>query len=279
MTASNSLVVLITGCSSGIGRSIATEALSRGLRVIATARRPNSIDDLRAIGAQAMTLDVTASREELVQFAEQAVAIYGQVDVIINNAGYLQFGAVEEVSPEQLRAEFETNFFGAINLTNVFVPHFRARKTGTILNISSQAVFLGLPGSGAYTASKAALDAVSKVWAAELRPFNIRAASINLGLFRTSAAVNMQEQATEACLSLIPLPLFTYLSLGIIGKEPGDPRKAAGKIIDLITKDKDLPVRLALGEDAVGACDLDIQTQARNMEEWREFGLGTNCDA
>ncbi|KAF9265302.1 putative short-chain oxidoreductase [Marasmius fiardii PR-910] len=278
MTASNSLVVLITGCSSGIGHSVATEALARSLRVIATARRPGSIDDLRTIGAQTMTLDVTASSEDLVQFAEQAIAVYGQVDVVINNAGYFQYGAMEEVSPEQFRAQFETNLFGTINLTNVFVPHFRARKTGTILNISSQAVFAGFPGSGAYAASKAALDAVSKVWAAELRPFNIRVTAISLGSFRTAVATNMKNQATEIeCYREIHK--FREIFRENTGKEPGDTQKAASKMLDLvINPSEDLPVRLALGDTALEFLEQDIRAQVRDMEEWGAFGMGTNVD-
>ncbi|KAF9265297.1 NAD(P)-binding protein [Marasmius fiardii PR-910] len=141
MSGSDSLVVLITSCSSGIGRTIATEALSQAL---------NCIDTLRTVGAHTMTLDMTASREDLVHFAKQAVAVYGQVDLLVNNAGYFQFGTAEETlclsSPEQLRAQFETNLFGTINLTNACVSHFRARGTGTTLNISSMMAYLTWPG-------------------------------------------------------------------------------------------------------------------------------------
>ncbi|KAF9265287.1 putative short-chain oxidoreductase [Marasmius fiardii PR-910] len=274
---SDPLVVLITGCSSGIGRSIAMEALRRGLRVIATARRPNSIDDLRETGAQTMTLDVTASHEELVQFAERAIVVYGQVDVIVNNAGYVQFGAVEEVSPEQHRSQFETNYFGTVDLTNVFIPHFRARKTGTILNISSASVFLGVPGSGGYAASKAALDAVSKVWAAELRPFNIRVVSINLGSFRTAILTNMQYPTTDIdCYQKIHEVREKYRAM-MTGKGPGDAPKAASKILDLLSNpSEDLPGCLALGDDAVAFLELGIRSHIRDMEVWRAFGTGTS---
>lgn len=106
--------------------------------------------------------------------------ISGQVDYLINNAGFLQGGAIEENTPEENLAQFNTNFFGVINVTNAFLPHFRARKQGTIVNISSQGALLCIPGAGIYCASKAALDATSETWANELADFNIRCVSIQV---------------------------------------------------------------------------------------------------
>ncbi|KAJ7911816.1 hypothetical protein B0H13DRAFT_2327951 [Mycena leptocephala] len=161
-------VILITGCSTGFGRELALAALTAGLRVIATARRPETLASLHEKGAKTLRLDVTASTEELKQFASEALLLFGQVDYLVNNAGFLQGGAIEENTPEENIAQFNTHFFGVINLTSALLPHLRERKCGTIVN--------------------AALDALSDTWARELAPFNIRSISIQLGSFRTSVA-------------------------------------------------------------------------------------------
>ncbi|KAF5372641.1 hypothetical protein D9758_005280 [Tetrapyrgos nigripes] len=271
-------VILITGCSSGLGRSIATEALSRGLRVVATARRLEAISDLKEQGAKALALDITATQADLEQFAAKAIALFGQVDILVNNAGYYQFGAIEENSPEQIQAQFATNFFGLVNLTNTFLPHFRERKTGFIANIGSQSSYAAFPGAGIYGASKAAVDYVSQVWAKELKEFNIRTVSIGPGMFRTSAATNMIFQSKElSCYGGLHKQRDMYVAYG--GNEPGDPKKAAAKILDLVTSDKDVPGRLPIGDDAVALLAQTMQAETKELEAWSEFGKGTNFDA
>ncbi|KAL0061807.1 hypothetical protein AAF712_011325 [Marasmius tenuissimus] len=270
-------VILITGCSSGFGRMVATEALSRGLRVIATARRPETIADLRTKGAETLSLDITSDQKTLENFASNAIKIHGQIDILVNNAGYLQIGAMEEVSPEQLRAVFETNFFGTVNITTAILPHFRERRTGLIVNISSVSAFSPFPGMGIYGTTKAALDSASKAWGKELAPFNVRSVSINPGRFRTSIGSVLKTPSRE-------IDAYSELHKGLewyranAGKEPGDPQKAARKILDAITSNEELPARLVLGDNAILSLEADVQAQVKNMERWREFGKGTNVD-
>ncbi|KAL0564359.1 hypothetical protein V5O48_017690 [Marasmius crinis-equi] len=276
-TTTDSPVILITGCSSGFGRQIAQEALRRGLRVIATARRLETLADLRGKGAEILSLDITIDQGSLRIFAEEAIKMFGQVDILVNNAGYFQGGAVEEVSPEQFRAQFETNLFGTVNVTNAFLPHFRERRAGLIANISSMGGYFAYPGSGVYGATKAALDYMSKAWAKELAPFNIRAVSINAGQFRTSMGYNMKVPSEQIdCYEESHAVLEDYRAS--CGEVPGDTGKAAKKILDFITSDGELPSRLALGEDAVALLDLEIEKEVKDMEKWREFGKGTNVD-
>ncbi|KAJ7918896.1 hypothetical protein B0H13DRAFT_1606821, partial [Mycena leptocephala] len=141
---------LITACSTGLGRELALAALASGFRIIATARRVEKLDDLENRGAKTLPLDVTWSIENLVAFA---------VDYLANNAGYAQGGAIEEVSPKEALEQFNTNFFGLVNTTNAFLPHFHSRRAGTLVNLSSEITCHPLPGAGLYCASKAALDA------------------------------------------------------------------------------------------------------------------------
>ncbi|KAL0061813.1 hypothetical protein AAF712_011331 [Marasmius tenuissimus] len=277
MTDSHFPVILITGCSSGFGRLIAIEALGRGLRVIATARRLEAMADLRKRGAETLSLDITSDQKTLENFASEAIKVHGQVDILVNNAGYLQIGAMEEVSTEESRALFDTNFFGTINFTTTFLPHFRERRTGLIVNISSMAAYFAYPGAGVYSAAKAALDSVSKVWAKELAPFDIRSVSINPGLFRTSVASASKTPSRDIdAYSEIREGFKQYRANS--GKEPGDPEKAVSKILDVITSNEELPARLPLGEDAVSLLDAEIQAEVKDMERWRDFGKGTNAE-
>ncbi|KAF9076973.1 hypothetical protein BDP27DRAFT_1203550, partial [Rhodocollybia butyracea] len=142
--------------------------------VIATARRLSAIEDLKDKGAQTFTLNVDDTPQELKSFAEKAIGAFGQIDILVNNAGWLLGGAIEENTPDEVKAQFDTNFFSVINITNAFLPHLRSRKTGTIVNISSQGSYLALAGAGIYSASKAALECITDTWAKELAPFNVR---------------------------------------------------------------------------------------------------------
>ncbi|CAK5271709.1 unnamed protein product, partial [Mycena citricolor] len=184
-------VVLITGCSSGLGRELALAALNAGMRVIATARRIDTLSDLASRGAKVLPLDTTASPRDLAQFVELAIGQYGQIHCLINNAGYLQGGALEEIGHAANMAQFDTNFFGVLNLTHALLPHFRSLppKTCAIVNISSQGAILNLAGAGIYCASKAALDSVTAVWAKELQPWGVRCTAIHVSPFTAPSSL------------------------------------------------------------------------------------------
>ncbi|KAJ7784955.1 putative short-chain oxidoreductase [Mycena maculata] len=272
-------VVLITGCSTGFGREIALASLSAGLRVIATARRPDTLRSLEEGGAKALKLDVTSSADELKAFASEAVALYGQVDVLINNAGFLQGGAVEENSHEENLAQFNTNFFGVINVTNAFLPHFRSRKQGTIVNISSQGSALCIPGAGIYCASKAALDAISDTWARELAPFGIRCVSIQPGAFRTSVAEAGNTKTAGATIEgYRGAHEWVESFCRGAGKERGDTKIAAAKIVEFVSvgPQRALPMRLPIGEDAYENMKAFYVRNLGDVEAWREVSTGTD---
>ncbi|KAJ7613649.1 dehydrogenase [Mycena polygramma] len=271
-------VVLITGCSTGFGRELAKEALSANLRVIATARRPETLDSLKELGAKTLRLDVTASTEELKQFASEALSLYGQVDYLINNAGFLHAGALEENTHEENLAQFNTNFFGLINVTTAFLPHMRERKRGTIVNVSSQGPWVCPPGAGIYCASKAAVDAISATWASELAGFGIRCISIQLGSCRTSvwgnnlkvAKVRIDDKGYDAMHD------FIVEFNQIAGKERGDTAIAATKLIAAVTSESALPVRLALGEDAYEYGKAFYEKGLEELKMWKEVSTGTD---
>jgi NAD(P)-dependent dehydrogenase (short-subunit alcohol dehydrogenase family) len=180
-------VWLITGCSSGFGRQLVLAALAAGDSVLATARRPEQLDGLVAAGdgrVRTAALDVTdpASVEAAV---EAAIAEFGRIDVVVNNAGHGSVGAVEELTMRELRDLMEIMFFGAVSVTKAVVPRLRAQGSGTIVQISSMGGQLSPPGFGAYCAAKFALEGLSEALSAELAPFGVRVLIVEPGSFRT----------------------------------------------------------------------------------------------
>ncbi len=196
-----SRVVMVTGCSSGIGRATALHLANLGWEVFATARRREAILDLEAFGCRTLGLDVTDERSmcDAVRAVEEAE---GAVGVLVNNAGYSQSGAVEAVPLERVRAQFETNLFGAIRLAQLVLPGMRAQRWGRIVNVSSMGGRLVFPGGGIYHASKYALEAVSDALRFEVQAFGIGVVVVEPGLIRTrfcDAAVDtMTCVATES---------------------------------------------------------------------------------
>jgi NAD(P)-dependent dehydrogenase (short-subunit alcohol dehydrogenase family) len=183
-------VILITGCSSGIGRAAALHLAALGHTVIATARRVDDLADLAAAGCRTLPLDVTD--EGSMRAAVDAVeASDGRIDVLVNNAGYSQSGAVESVPLARTRSQFETNVFGPLRLTQLVLPGMRRRGTGRIVNVSSMGGRLVFPGGGVYHASKYAVEALSDALRYELRPFGIAVVIIEPGLIKTNFAATV----------------------------------------------------------------------------------------
>jgi NAD(P)-dependent dehydrogenase (short-subunit alcohol dehydrogenase family) len=178
-------VVLITGCSSGIGKATALAAAARGHRVYATAREPGSLGDLAGGGRiRILALDVTDTNS-IGRAVASVLSESGRLDVLVNNAGYGQYGAVEEVTAEEWRREFDVNLFGAIEVTRAVLPAMRQRRSGTIVNVSSIAGKIAIPFAAPYCASKHALEAVSDSLRVEVAPFGIRVVVVEPGPIAT----------------------------------------------------------------------------------------------
>jgi NAD(P)-dependent dehydrogenase (short-subunit alcohol dehydrogenase family) len=180
-----SKAVLVTGCSSGIGRATAERLATTGWSVYATARRPESLTALEAAGCRTLALDVTdeASMRSAVDAVEEAE---GAVGVLVNNAGYSQSGAIESVPMERVRAQFETNVFGLVQLTQLVLPKMRAQRWGKIVNLSSMGGRLVFPGGGFYHATKYAVEAISDALRFEVKGFGIDVIIVEPGLIRTA---------------------------------------------------------------------------------------------
>lgn len=178
-----SKVVLITGCSTGIGRDLAERLSGCGYMVVATARRLEAVDDLKV--ALKLQLDVTQPKS-IRQAVDFTLQQFGQIDVLVNNAGYTMLGALEEVSDEQTRHVFDVNVFGALRMIRAVAPVMRKQRDGRIINVSSIAGKLSTPVNGTYSATKFAIEALSDALRLELAPFGIQVVVIEPGAIKTN---------------------------------------------------------------------------------------------
>ena len=176
--------VLVTGCSTGIGRAAAQALLARGHTVWATARRPETLADLAAAGAHVTALDVTDEASMSAAVAEVEAA-HGAVGTLVNNAGYGEYGAVEEVEMDKVRAMFETNVFGLARMCQLVLPGMRAAGRGRIVNLSSMGGRMTFPLGGYYHATKYAVEALSDALRVEVRPFGIQVVVVEPGVTRS----------------------------------------------------------------------------------------------
>jgi NAD(P)-dependent dehydrogenase (short-subunit alcohol dehydrogenase family) len=247
-----SKVWFVTGSSSGFGRSLVEEVIARGDRVVATARDPRALAELVARAPErvlALRLDVTRP-DELDAAVAAALARFGALDVLVNNAGFSIVGALEETPEAELRATMELMFFGAVAATRALLPHFRQRGAGTVVQISSIGGLSTAPGFGAYCAAKHALEGLSECLAAEGAPFGLKVLIVEPGAFRTSlfgSAFRTMPPHEAYAASVGPTRAYVAASAGT---QAGDPAKAATAIADAVAAGCPT-LRLPLGADAV----------------------------
>jgi NAD(P)-dependent dehydrogenase (short-subunit alcohol dehydrogenase family) len=259
-------VRLITGCSSGFGRALVDAALARGDRVVATARRVESLADLAGERVLAVALDVT--RQDQINAAiSAALDRFGRIDVLVNNAGYSTVGAVEEIDVDDLRALMETTFFGAVALTKAVLPHMRERGSGAIVQMSSQGGQMSFAGGGAYAAAKFALEGLSEALADEIGPHGIRTLIVEPGAFRTELMGSHFGRSRELDAYADTVGRARAYLDSAHGTQPGDPRKAATAIIAALAA-PDPPLRLALGADAVDAIRAKHERLRADLDGW-----------
>ncbi len=233
--------VLITGCSTGIGRATALRLNADGWKVVATARKPESIADLASAGCQTLALDVTddASMEAAVS---QIEAEHGSVGALVNNAGYSQSGAVESVLLDEARAQFETNVFGLSRLSQLVLPGMRKAGAGRIINISSMGGKLVIAGGGWYHATKHAVEALSDAMRFEVAPFGVDVVIIEPGAIKTEfgeTAVSAMEKNDDSgpytsfnrAMGQATLDAYEKGPLKLLGGEPDDVAKKIEKAL------------------------------------------------
>ena len=278
---SSSRVWLITGCSSGFGRALASAVLARGEYVIATCRQPVALTELAAqypATCRVHELDV-ANAAQVQTVVAQAAEAFGRLDVVVNNAGFGLIGAFEELGEEQIARSFETNFFGAMAVIRAALPILRAKGRGHIVNISAAAVISNYAGFSIYGATKWALEGASEALAVELRPLGIRVTLVEPGPFRTEfigLSMERGERQIPACEATSGR--FLRLLQSMDGKQPGDPAKAAIAIMAAVDSDSP-PLRLVLGRYANEKRRKQLADAERERSAWESVGLPTDFTA
>lgn len=272
---------LITGCSTGLGRHLAQAVLERGWNAVVTARNPATIQDIVAPhpdAALALALDVTDGTQ-VAEAVRQAEARFGGVDVLVNNAGYGYRAAVEEGEEADVHEMFAANFFGSLAMIKAALPGMRARRHGTIVNLSSIAGRRSNPGSGYYSATKFALEGMSDALRKEVGPLGIKVIVVEPGPFRTDFAGRSLKQS--------PVAIADYAETAgrrrkendtAHGRQRGDPVRGAQVVIAAVEA-PDPPFRLLLGRDAVEIARAELDTQLAELAAWEDVSVTTDFPA
>jgi NAD(P)-dependent dehydrogenase (short-subunit alcohol dehydrogenase family) len=271
---------IITGASRGLGRAIAASALAAGDNVVAAVRRPESVADLEAAHSntfQAVTFDARDA-EAASGLIEAALARFGRVDVLVNNAGRAVVGAVEEVGDAPLRELMDLHLFGPAALVRAALPVMRGQGGGTIVQMSSQGGRRTFPGVSAYCASKFALEGWSESLAAEVAPFGVRVMIVEPSRFRTDFNTAETLEFTEASeVYGEALAAVRADMAGADGRQEGDPAKAADIITTLVHSDE-VPLRLPLGAEAVQRLSTAYRQSLDEVERWAETARSADFD-
>ena len=274
-----SKVWLITGSSRGLGRELARAVLDAGHRLVATARK---VDDLRDLAARyegavrPVALDVTDAAAARAAVAV-ATSAFGRLDVVVNNAGYANVNSIEDMAEDDFRAQIETNYFGVVNVTRAALPMLRAQRDGHIIQVSSIGGRGASPGLGAYQSAKWAVGGFSEILAKEVGPLGIRVTVVEPGGMRTDWAgssmrideIRSDYQATVGARS-------SHLRENADAMR-GDPAKVAQAILR-IASEKEPPVRLLLGSDAVFLAGANAVARAEEDAKWKALSLSTDVD-
>lgn len=270
---------LITGASSGFGAAFARYALTQGHDVVLTARRLNLVEEIASSApdrALAVQLDVT-QRAQIANAVSSAVDRFGGIDVLINNAGYGIVGALEETPEAELRALMETNFFGAVAMTQAVLPLMRKQQQGAIVMMSAVGGQAAFSGFAACSAAKFAMEGWTEGLAKEIAPFGIKTMLVEPGAFRTDfagPALRHMPKMDAYAETVGPVRDFARI---MDGTQPGDPMKGVAAVAEALKKETP-PLRLALGDDAVDFIRLHAQGVLSDIASWETVSRSVNLD-
>ncbi|KAF2014070.1 NAD(P)-binding protein [Aaosphaeria arxii CBS 175.79] len=286
------LVWLVTGCSSGLGQQIALAILAHDDCVIATARQLTDLEYLNTIEggrerAYCTSLDVTNPCDRIHEQLKKAIAYFGRVDVLVNNAGFVVSGVWEEVSDAEVRQQFETNFFGTMKVTRCVLPYMRNARSGVILFMGSIAGWHGVGAGGPYSASKFAIEGAAESLSKEVSHLGIRTHVLVLGQFRTNI---LEESRKCGTVDLIGIQEYDAIKAEMVvrhkkthGKQPGDPKAAAERVLDIARLENlsekeriGLGLRVPLGSDAIDVIQLKCSKTLDSLEKWVDFAHSTD---
>ncbi|KAL9559432.1 hypothetical protein PS6_000754 [Mucor atramentarius] len=275
-----SKVWLITGCSSGIGESVAIEALKRGDKVVATSRNLQKLEKAfekhgKNDSLLLKKIDVTDDFEVIKKTVDEIVGAVGQIDFLINNAGYVEENLLEFASTKQAYDQFNTNVFGLLSVTRAVLPHMRSKKTGVIVNVSSGAGWDGFPITGLYAASKFAVEGLSIALRKEVEQFGIK---VLVAEPEKNMVKITEHEAYKEMLDGYKNNTALYH-----GQQPGDPNKLAKLLVDVVRQEngaanREFPDILPLGEDAYYMVKGRAENGLKTIEKWKDFAFGVKFD-
>ncbi|MEO5859232.1 MAG: oxidoreductase [Pyrinomonadaceae bacterium] len=275
---SDKKIWFITGCSTGFGRALATNLLESGYRVAVTARNADKVADLVAINpenALAVNLDVT-DKQQVADAVTKAEEHFGRIDVLVNNAGFGYFGAIEESDEAEVRSMFETNFWGLAEMTRAVLPKMRERRSGTIVNISSIGGFVSFPGLGYYHATKYAVNGFSEALKKEVEPLGIKVVLVQPSGFRTDWAGRSANDAPNTIVDYAETAGTNQANIrGYSGNQPGDPVRAAKAIIQAVESDEP-PFYFLLGKAALKNARLKLDALKADFDKWADATDGAD---
>jgi NAD(P)-dependent dehydrogenase (short-subunit alcohol dehydrogenase family) len=271
-------VWFITGCTSGFGQELAKAVLDRGWRAVVTGRGKDRVADL-VQGHQDNGLALDLDVDDLGQIdaaVKAALARFGRIDVLVDNAGYGYQSSVEEGDDKAIRAQFDTNVFGLFAMTRAVLPVMRAQKSGHILNISSVAGMVGFASSAYYAASKFAVEGFSDSLLAEVGPLGVKVTAIEPGPFRTEWAGARLQQTRSGLSDYAETAQARMVQMsGYSGQQPGDPARAAQAMIE-VTLDPNPPRHLVLGKFGFDAVTAKLKARLAEIEARKDIALAAD---
>jgi NADP-dependent 3-hydroxy acid dehydrogenase YdfG len=280
-TSQTGKVWFITGASGGFGYDLAEYLLAAGATVVATARKPETLDALTAKypkTALKLALDVT-KQEQVDAALKAALTWFGRIDVLVNNAGYGMVGAIEESAPSEFGPMFDTNVFGLVRMTQAVLPHMRERKSGHIVNLSSIGGLVGIAGFGMYNATKFAVEGLSEALFHELKPLGIKVTIVEPGPFRTEFLGRSNTPAAKRIEDYDQSVGQTRkYAADHNGKQPGDPKRAVAAIVKAVDSATP-PLRLLLGASTITRFQAKLDAQLKDLSDWRETTISADFPA
>ncbi|KXH84653.1 SDR family NAD(P)-dependent oxidoreductase [Chryseobacterium kwangjuense] len=273
---SNQKVWFITGASKGMGLEVAKLILAKGDRVIATSRnlkelKENLVGDNKNL--LLLKLDITEEKEVKTAIG-QSIEKFGQIDVLLNNAGYYLVGSLEEISDLEFRRTLDVNVFGMVNVIRNIMPYFRGQGSGHVINTASNMGYIGYGNTGSYNAAKFAVIGLSEALAKEVKPFGIKVTVIAPGMFKT----NFMGSTLSVAENLIPeynVEAHVKMLRNFNGHQPGDPKKLAEVLYEISTMEEP-PLHLPLGTDSYLSIVEYRKGEAVELEKWKHLSLSTD---
>lgn len=273
----SSKTFFITGANSDFGLAIATAAIEAGHKVVGTVRSEASREILAKTlpALHPVICDVTEF-DRICDIVEQAEDEYGPVDILINNAGYGHEGVLEESPIEEMRRQFDVNVFGAVAVAKAFLPRFRKRRSGFIVNVTSMGGMITMPGIAYYCGSKFALQGVSEVMRSEMAPFGVHVTTLCPGSFRTDWAGRSMVRTERSIADYDSLfDPIREARQAVSGKQLGNPEKLAAAVLTLVESDNP-PPQLLLGSDALKHVTARIERLQQELEAWKNLTTSTD---